>query len=240
MLNDDTLVGRLLNRREILEMLGLSGAGMLALGLPADALQGVLPACVVRPAEVEGALFVDEQLQRSDIRSDPASGLVKAGALLELTFTVSRAGTNGSTALAGAHVEVWHCDAVGVYSDANDRSLNTIGQRFLRGHQLTDATGQARFTTIYPGWYPGRAVHVNFKIRTSPSEAHGHEFSSQLYFDDDLTDRIHLLQPYASRVSNRLRNHTDEMYLQGGRQLTLTVSETARNLAASFEIGLQI
>ena len=151
MIDDDVQVGRLLNRREILELLGISGAGVLAYGLPAEALEGVVPACVVRPAQTEGPYFVEERLLRSDIRADPTTGVVKAGALLELTFAVSRAGSNGCTPLAGATVDIWQCDALGVYSDARDRLFNTIGQKFLRGHQMTDAAGTARFTTIYPG-----------------------------------------------------------------------------------------
>jgi protocatechuate 3,4-dioxygenase beta subunit len=241
MVNDDVQVGRLLNRREILEMLGVSGAGaMLAYGLPVHALQGVVPACVVRPEQTEGPYFVEERLQRSDIRPDPASGVVKAGAMLELAFSVSRAGATGCTPLSGVEVDVWQCDALGVYSDVKDRSFNTIGQKFLRGHQMTDTAGRARFTTIYPGWYPGRAVHLHFKIRTEPSAPRGHEFVSQLYFDDTLTDRVHQLQPYASKGSNRLRNSADGIYRQGGPQLTLAVTETARGFSAPFEIGLQI
>jgi protocatechuate 3,4-dioxygenase beta subunit len=240
MIDDDVQVGRLLNRREILELLGISGAGVLAYGLPAEALEGVVPACVVRPAQTEGPYFVEERLLRSDIRADPTTGVVKAGALLELTFTVSRASSSGCTPLAGATVDIWQCDALGVYSDASDRSFNTIGQKFLRGHQMTDAAGTARFTTIYPGWYPGRAVHIHFMIRTDPSLARGSEFVSQLYFDDSLTDRVHMMQPYVTKGPNRMRNASDGIFRQGGPQLTLAVTETARGFSAPFEVGLQI
>src|SRR5205807_2293498 len=110
-----------------------------------------MPACVVTPSETEGPYFVDERLNRSDITTDPSTGSKRDGTPLTLTFNVSRVGAGGCTTLSGAQVDVWHCDAAGVYSDVAAQS--TVGRRFLRGYQLTDADGAATFTTIYPGWY---------------------------------------------------------------------------------------
>ena len=231
-----------MTRREVLTMLGASGAAVLNRNAFA---QGAVPACVVRPQQTEGPYFVDEKLDRSDIRSDPASGTMKPGAPLQITLNVSRAGA-GCTPLAGAIVDLWHCDALGAYSDVTDPGGSTVGQKFLRGSQVTDAGGKAHFTTIYPGWYQGRAVHVHFKIRTRPpsgtrpSSGPGHEFTSQLYFDDALTDRIHALAPYATRGRRTVRNEGDGLFLQGGRQLILGVTERGPGYAGTFDIGLQI
>jgi protocatechuate 3,4-dioxygenase beta subunit len=153
----------------------------------------------VRPALTEGPYFVDEMINRSDIRSDPSDGSIKEGTPLNLTLYVSQINGSGCTPLAGAQVDVWHCDAAGVYSDASDPGFNTKGQKFLRGYQVTDANGMAKFTTIYPGWYQGRAVHIHFKIRTDPSSASGYEFTSQWFFDETLTDQVHAQQPYAAK-----------------------------------------
>src|SRR5581483_3436325 len=79
-----------------------------------------LPSCIVRPELTEGPYFVDEKLNRSDIRSDPSDGTVKQGAPLNLTVRVSQISNSGCTPLAGAQVDVWHCDALGVYSDVSD------------------------------------------------------------------------------------------------------------------------
>ena len=68
-----------------------------------------------------------------------------------------------------AHVELWQCNAAGVYSGVNDGNAKAAAQKFLRGYQVTDGAGSAQFTTIYPGWYPGRAVHLHFLIRTGTS-----------------------------------------------------------------------
>jgi protocatechuate 3,4-dioxygenase beta subunit len=133
-------------------------------------------ACIVRPQQTEGPYFVDEGLNRSDIRSDPATGSVKPGVPLTLQFQVSQVGANACVPLAGAIVDVWHCDAAGAYSDVADRNANTLGQKFLRGSQVTNADGTVEFTTIYPGWYPGRTVHIHFKIRGNTAANQGYEF----------------------------------------------------------------
>jgi protocatechuate 3,4-dioxygenase beta subunit len=64
-------------------------------------------------------------------------------------------------------VDVWQCDALGVYSDVRDSNgfFDTRGRQFLRGYQVTDRNGQAEFLTVYPGWYRGRTVHLHFKVR---------------------------------------------------------------------------
>jgi protocatechuate 3,4-dioxygenase beta subunit len=192
----------------------------------------------VRPEQTEGPYYVDEQLNRSDIRSDPSDGSVKEGVPLELTFRVSSVNA-GCTPVVGAIVDVWHCDALGVYSDVSDPGFNTVGKKFLRGYQTTDANGVARFTTIYPGWYQGRTVHIHFKIRTNPTGTQGHEFTSQLYFDDAITDQVHAQQPYASKGQRTLRNNGDTIYRNGGSQLMLPLVRAGQGYSAVFDIGLQ-
>lgn len=199
----------------------------------------VLPSCVVRPQQTEGPYFVDERLNRADIRSDPNTGSVKEGALLALTFLVSRIG-NTCEPLPGAIVDIWHCDAAGIYSDVNDASAgSTVGQGFLRGYQTTDANGLATFTTIYPGWYPGRTVHIHFKIRTEEGGA-AYDFTSQLYFDDTLTDAVFTQAPYAARGPRNTRNERDGIYGNGGSRLLLNVVPSADGYAATIDIGLDM
>jgi protocatechuate 3,4-dioxygenase beta subunit len=131
---------------------------------------------------------------------------------------------------------------MGIYSGVEDINglFDTVGKQFLRGHQVTDADGIARFETIYPGWYRGRTVHIHFKIRTDPSAESGHEFTSQLYFDDSLTDRVLAGQPYAKNEGERPRNPDDGIFRSGGDQLLLDVVEERDGYAAMFDIGLQI
>jgi protocatechuate 3,4-dioxygenase beta subunit len=212
--------------------LGCSGSDAIATTDPTTG-----GSCVVRPELTEGPYYVDEELNRSDLRSDPSDGSTRAGALLALTFNVSRASNSACEPLAGAIVDVWHCDADGVYSDVADG--RTIGKKFLRGYQVTDNDGVAQFTTIYPGWYRGRTVHIHFKVRSSSSSTSAYEFTSQLFFDDGLTDQVFAAEPYAARGERDTRNADDGIYRQGGSQLVLNVTETAQGHAAVFDIALE-
>ena len=183
--NDDKMIGRLLTRRELVALFGASAVAAMThrvsgQAAKAGAESAGLPACVVVPQQTEGPYFVDEKLLRSDIRADSSTGAVKAGAPLALAIKVSQVTPEGGCApLPGAQVDLWQCDAMGAYSDVTDKLFDTKGQKFLRGHQITDAAGGVKFVTIYPGWYPGRAVHIHFKVRTSPAGTQAYEFTSQ-------------------------------------------------------------
>ena len=241
MTHEDTIAGPLLSRREVVIFLGATGAAWLMAGSlnPKRVVAGTLgPSCVVRPEQTEGPYFVDERLNRSDIRSDPTDGRVKSGTQLALTLQVSRLGAGDCHPLPGSQVDIWHCDALGIYSDVQDPGFNTIGQKFLRGYQVTDGRGEARFVTVYPGWYAGRTVHIHFKIRTAPMAQRSFEFTSQLYFDDGLTDRVHAAPPYAAQGPRTARNQHDWIFRRGGDQLMLAPTREADGYAASFAIGL--
>jgi protocatechuate 3,4-dioxygenase beta subunit len=241
---DDAPIGRVLTRREALALLGASGAALLTRsrlfeGVP-YAAAAVAPSCVARPEQTEGPYFVDERLNRADIRSDPAAGVTKPGIPLRLALAVSSLRGGACSPLAGAQVDLWHCDAGGIYSDVTDPHFRTVGQRFLRGYQVTDRQGTVRFTTIYPGWYEGRTVHVHFKVRTEPASPKGHEFTSQLYFDDALSDRVFGRAPYAARGRRTMRNADDPIFREGGRQLMLDPKPSGEGYSAAFAIGLQL
>jgi protocatechuate 3,4-dioxygenase beta subunit len=250
--DDDEQVGKILTRREVLAMFGIAGAGLLSAkagGQPtpvssmAPRTAGLtLPACIVRPQQTEGPYFVDEKLDRSDIRSDPGTGVVSAGVPLALAFNVSRVSSGGCAPFAGAIVDVWQCDALGAYSDVSDgrAGFNNVGKKFLRGFQKTGADGVAKFETVYPGWYQGRAVHIHFKIRTSLT-SRAKEFTSQVYFDDALNIKVFAQDPYAKKgVAGLIPNARDGIFRGGGSQLLLDAKPQGSGYAATFDIGLNI
>jgi len=244
--DDDKSIGRVLSPREVMKMPG--GASALLIGgiswtrlvfaqdttaIP-EATEAAA-SCVVRPAETEDPYFVDEMLNRFDIRVDPSDNSVKDGIPLHLQFRVMQIDSDTCTPLPGAQVDIWHCDALGSYWDVSDPGFQTTGQKWLRGYQVTDDMGVADFMTIYPGWYSGRTVHIHFKIRTDPAYENGYEFTSQLFFDDTLSDTLFKQEPYASNPKGTVHdtpNSKDGIY---DSQLLMTLSETkAADLAATY------
>lgn len=236
-----------ISRRTSLRLLGAAGATMLvgwsgreALYLwPSSNVKASALSCVVKPAQTEGPYFVDEKLNRSDIRTDPATNTLKPGIPLLLKINVSAVNNGSCTPLQGAYVDIWHCDATGSYSDVRDNSFDTRGQRYLRGYQVTDSNGGVTFQTIYPGWYSGRAVHIHFKIRLFNGNQQTYEFTSQLYFDDTLTDTVHAQTPYNAKGSRDTRNSRDGIYSNGGNQLLLNVTQNGSAYIGTFDIGLE-
>jgi protocatechuate 3,4-dioxygenase beta subunit len=216
-----------IGRRQALRTLGALGA---SLALPARGSPRL--DCVAVPELTEGPFFVDERLERSDLTGGAA------GRPLRLEIAVLRA-DRSCAPLPGAQVDLWHADARGVYSDepAGDlQDVDTRGQTWLRGYQRTDAEGIVRFDTIYPGWYPGRTVHIHFKVRAGKRE-----LTSQLFFDDALSDSILKDTPYSGRGARKVRNANDGIYREARAQsLVLRPEQTARGLIARFRLGLRL
>jgi protocatechuate 3,4-dioxygenase beta subunit len=153
-----------------------------------------------------------------------------------LTLHVSRLSGTTATPISGARVDVWQTDAIGVYSD--EASQGTTGQTFLRGFQFTDANGDVTFTTIYPGWYPGRTPHIHFKVFLDAANL----VTGQLYFPDDLSARIYAgVAPYNDRKAKRdiVANAEDFIFEdQGGAETLVSVTEEGGSYLASLVIGV--
>jgi protocatechuate 3,4-dioxygenase beta subunit len=220
-----------LTRREALGFIGAAGAASLA-GF-GGGRRAWAATCATTPAETEGPYFVDELLDRSDITVDPSDGSVQAGVPLRLELNLLRA-DDACAPAAGVQVDVWHANASGVYSD--EAANGSVGKRFLRGYQVTDAAGAVAFTTVYPGWYSGRTIHIHFKVRVFASGQTTYAFTSQLYFDDAVNDQVMALSPYAARGARDTTNATDGIF---GGGLTLTLSDDGSGgYVGRFDVAL--
>jgi len=189
---------------------------------PAAVAAGLVT-CVLAPEQTEGPFYLDDQKVRRNITEG------RPGVPLTLRLTVLDVRT--CRPIKGASVDIWHCDAAGAYSGTGADA----DERFLRGVQRTDAKGVATFRTIYPGWYPGRTVHVHVMVHVGGNVVH----TGQLYFPDALTDTVYRRSPYNRRGGRSTRNPADGVYVNGGRRSTLRLKRSGTGYVGSIAMGVQ-
>lgn len=238
-----------LSRRDALRALGtatLAGAasttgltGLARATTPdgSSALTGNLtcsPSCVLTPTVTVGPYYFDANLVRRDITEG------KTGVPMTLNITVVN--TAACAVQQGAMVDIWHADANGIYSGyaGQPGGVSTVGQTFLRGIQVTDNSGVATFTTVFPGWYSGRVAHIHFKIRTSSTTY----VISQLFFDEAFRLSIYRnYAPYNARtnVDGDTTLTSDSVYSSGGTtKATMIASSTLSGgaVTANLVVGI--
>lgn len=222
-----TLTPPQLARREVLGVLGATGAA-LALGCatsPTSSSGGSSSgSCAVMPNETAGPFPSLTDLFRSDIREG------RTGVLLTLTLKVVNV-SNGCSAVSGADVEIWHCDVTGNYSQYGAQ----VGQTFLRGIQRTNANGEVTFTTIYPGWYQGRATHIHLEVKVNNVVVK----VSQMAFPESVNNVVYSSGTYASRGLNPTSNASDGIFADSlSEELVTPVGSPAAGYTASWQIGI--
>jgi protocatechuate 3,4-dioxygenase beta subunit len=172
----------------------------------------------------EGPYYLDGKAVRSDITEG------KPGMPLRLDLTVVDADT--CKPIPGATVEVWHADATGNYSGFGQTTSNST---FLRGIQHAGDDGAVTFLTLYPGWYPGRAVHVHLKAHNGGNTVH----TTQLFFDESVSDAVYATSPYSSRSGRRTANAQDGIYQGGGAQSTLQLARDGNAYVGTLTLGIR-
>jgi protocatechuate 3,4-dioxygenase beta subunit len=188
-----------------------------------QAVASGLVTCVLTPELTEGPYYIAGETVRRDIREG------HPGALLRLNLRVLNVAT--CAPIKGAAVDIWHADAAGNYSGFG---AGASSRTFLRGIQKTDANGLAVFTTIYPGWYQGRAVHIHVKAHVGGKVVH----TGQLFFPDSLTDTVYKAAPYSSRPNRDMRNAQDSIYVNGGKRGMLAVKKAVTGYVGSVAMGV--
>ena len=187
---------------------------------PAAVASGAVT-CVLTPEMTEGPYYVPDEAVRRNI----TEGL--PGTPLALRLTVVNAST--CRPIAGAKVDVWHANALGVYSGVQGNTGT-----FMRGVQPTNAHGLALFETVYPGWYTGRAVHIHVKVHLGGNVVH----TGQLFFPDSLTDSVYTKTPYSSRAARDTRNATDAIFRNGGSRSMLKLSRSGSGYVGAILLGV--
>jgi protocatechuate 3,4-dioxygenase beta subunit len=185
------------------------------------------------PRMVEGPFYFDPALLRADITEG------RPGVPLKLVLQVVEGAT--CQPISGARVDVWHCDATGQYSgypgQGDGQNISTKGEKFLRGTQMTGATGEVTFRSIYPGWYRGRTTHIHFKVLLDEKAM----LTGQMYFPDALSEYIFAnIAPYNTRSAKRdTLNSTDWIAGADGDHISfVNIREEADGYVATLIIGV--
>lgn len=160
--------------------------------------------CVLVRETTEGPYHLDGVMTRRNITEG------KKGVPVITKLSVVDAST--CKPIQGADVEIWHADASGEYSGFDGSNGGETDTRYLRGHQLTNASGVATFNTIFPGWYPGRSPHVHVKVHVGGQEVH----TGQYFFTTALARRVYSSAYYRSRGQGWQRNASDSIYQDAG------------------------
>jgi len=195
--------------------------------------------CVLTPQETAGPypLFNDIASASTYTREDITEG--RTGVALRLLLTFVNANANCAP-ITNALVYAWHCDKDGAYSGYNQPGNNTVGHTFCRGVQMTDSTGLARFTTIYPGWYSGRITHAHFRVYLGNSL----EATSQLCFPQEITRTVYSSSLYAARGQNTsVTSFSQDGIFADGEQYQLcamTENATTGGYDAALTIGIAL
>jgi protocatechuate 3,4-dioxygenase beta subunit len=229
-----------LTRREALGLLGAAaGAGMLSGACGGDTPTSpssttttptTNAACAVTPSETVGPYPSLTDLFRSDIREG------RPGLPVTLTITVVNR-DNACTAVPNANVEIWQCDAEGHYSQYSQQGYDGRAQTFLRGIQTTDANGRVTFTTVYPGWYQGRATHIHVEVTINGASVK----VTQIAFPDSTTAAVYATGVYASRGGNPTSNAGDNIFADSlSSELPTVVGDTTNGYTATFTVAVAI
>ena len=205
-------------------------------GPVSDELAAMLSTCTVCRSwaeQDEGPYHRDAQPERRNVVED------REGVALQIGVRLTH--HDGSPVRDGV-VEIWQCDALGRYSGfpppdpsivvsvaTAPRGVYVPDQTFLRGRQRTDAAGMVEFRTIYPGWYPGRTVHVHLMAHADRGTS-----TTQLYFPEGVTDAVLASAPYAERPGRDTTNDGDSIFFTGGGPAVLDVVPTGAGYRAAI------
>lgn len=229
-----------------------SSAPMTPSSTAADDIVAALDAvrtCTTSPEQTQGPFWFDVDSIRSDIREQ------RPGSVLQLALRVqdvSACSADGrATPIPNCVVEIWHCDAGGLYSgfesgsggknsgetsdgsyaSGDQEATTTDDGTYLRGAQVADSNGIVQFTTIFPGWYRGRTMHLHLKVHLDRETV----LTTQLYVEDELATEVYAAAPYSDRSGRRTLNSDDAFFSEDA---VLTVSKQGGAYLGLINLGV--
>ncbi|WP_343690015.1 intradiol ring-cleavage dioxygenase [Chitinophaga sp.] len=167
--------------------------------------------CTVTDTETAGPY--PTKTPSSYVRSDIVDG--QSGVPLTIKITINNT-KNSCKALSGALVDIWHCTAVGYYSEyvvnpgGGYSSVDYTSSHFLRGRQTTDSNGLVTFTSIFPGWYSGRAPHIHVHVYNSSGTS---LLITQIAFPTDICNTVYTTaSDYKAHGTQDTSNSSDMVF----------------------------
>jgi protocatechuate 3,4-dioxygenase beta subunit len=233
-----------ITRRELLGAFSLSSAALSLAGCGGDdpvsadttsaasgtAVASTNTACAQTPSETIGPYPSLTDLVRSDVRAG------RPGTPVSLVITVVNVNA-ACAAVAGAAVEIWQCDADGHYSQYSQGGYDGRDETFLRGIQVTDASGRVTFTTVFPGWYMGRATHIHVEVTMGGRSVK----VTQIAFPAEVTAAVYQTGIYAARGQNPISNTSDGIFRDSlGAELCAISGDPAGGLTATFQVAVAL
>lgn len=189
--------------------------------------------CTVAPTETEGPF--PTKSPSSYVRSDITDG--RSGYKMTAKITIGNT-NNNCAGLAGAIVDIWHCDAEGNYSEYGGTGMqsgNYQSVHFLRGRQVTDANGLVTFTTIFPGWYNGRATHIHVHIYN----ASGTSLKvTQIAFPEGTGSAVALVNGYNKGMTGYTYTSNDNVF--NNDTAGVQIATVTGNTTDGFELSIQL
>jgi protocatechuate 3,4-dioxygenase beta subunit len=237
----ETVTTKKLNRREAIGVMGAAAGAAIAFGCSDSSTSpsttttatttttttgSTNAACAVTPQETVGPFPSLTGLFRSDIRES------KGGTMLTLTIKVVNVNAS-CAAVPSANVEIWQCDAAGNYSEYGTQTTQT----YLRGIQTTNSNGEVVFTTIYPGWYQGRATHIHVEVTIGGVS----KKATQIAFPESVNNTVYASGVYASRGANPMSNASDGIFADSlSSELVTPAGTPANGYTATFQVGISV
>lgn len=186
------------------KLLSVIAFSVLVAGLPVTAAAAT---CKPTTSSTEGPYYIASKVRKNIIDKQPGT---------RTNLTISVVDTECKP-IPNARVDIWHANASGRYSGVSGNAQN-----FLRGSQVTDAQGRATFVTIFPGWYPGRVMHIHVKVVQDGNDV----LTSQLYARDAQVSQIYAKGAYKKRGDQDTNLTTDRILRGDANLMTLKLGAT--------------